>query len=139
MLRCLDNPAPPPAAAAAAAAAAAGDDAAPLASSSSPASPSAVISAAAARAALAEASGMRTVPVIYVGGRLVGGFDDLEQLVTSKKLQELLASPADPLPPALIPLLSLKPAADSSADSQEMLQQQEGQGEEKVVWLCGLG
>ncbi|CAI5474209.1 unnamed protein product [Closterium sp. Yama58-4] len=89
--------------------------AAPLGSSPSS---SAVVSAAEARAALAEASGMRTVPVIYVGGRLVGGYDDLEQLVSSNKLQDLLASPPDPLPPALIPLLSLKPAAASSAESE---------------------
>lgn len=38
-------------------------------------------------------SGRRTVPQIFIGDHHVGGFDDLSELDTDGKLDELLAGP----------------------------------------------
>jgi glutaredoxin 3 len=43
------------------------------------------------RAEMIERSGRRTVPQIFVGGRHVGGFDDLEALERAGRLDALLA------------------------------------------------
>ena len=45
-----------------------------------------------ARASLAErADGRRTVPVVFVDGRAIGGYEELAQLVASGKLDHLKA------------------------------------------------
>lgn len=43
------------------------------------------------RAEMMERGGRRTVPQIFVGGRHVGGFDDLEALERAGELDALLA------------------------------------------------
>lgn len=40
---------------------------------------------------LAQTSGQRTVPQIFIGGRPIGGYRDLKELVSSGELNELLA------------------------------------------------
>jgi glutaredoxin 3 len=40
------------------------------------------------------AGGRRTVPEIFVNGKIVGGFDELRALDDAGKLDELLAQPA---------------------------------------------
>ncbi|MGO8804402.1 glutaredoxin 3 [Candidatus Binatus sp.] len=47
------------------------------------------------RAKLIEMSGgRRTVPEIFINGRIIGGFDELKALDDSGKLDKLLAEPA---------------------------------------------
>jgi len=47
------------------------------------------------RAKMIEKSGgRRTVPEIFINGRLIGGFDELKALDDSGKLADLLAEPA---------------------------------------------
>lgn len=48
------------------------------------------VSAPEARAKIREQSGWPTVPVIYVGKELVGGFDELQAAQRSGRLEELL-------------------------------------------------
>ena len=43
------------------------------------------------RAAMMEKTGRRTVPQIYIGGKHVGGYDDLASLDQAGELDELLA------------------------------------------------
>ncbi len=43
------------------------------------------------RARLIEQTGRRTVPQIFIGGELVGGFDDLRALNQQGRLDEMLA------------------------------------------------
>eukprot|EP00899_Mesostigma_viride_P025605 jgi/Mesvir1/6229/Mv00907-RA.1 len=50
---------------------------------------------------LMSASGMKTVPQIFIQGALVGGCDDLEEVVRKGELQALLNRPTQPLPPQL--------------------------------------
>lgn len=45
------------------------------------------------RLEMAERSGRRTVPQIWIGEQHIGGFDDLYALERAGKLDELLASP----------------------------------------------
>lgn len=45
------------------------------------------------RAWLVEATGRRTVPQIFIGGKPIGGYDDLSALDQSGKLAELLRAP----------------------------------------------
>ncbi len=45
-----------------------------------------------ARAKIVEMSGMRTVPVIYLKGRLIGGFTELAALDQSGELPRLVAA-----------------------------------------------
>ncbi len=40
------------------------------------------------------AGGRRTVPEIFINGKIIGGFDELKALDTEGKLDELLAAPA---------------------------------------------
>lgn len=44
------------------------------------------------RAEMMEKTGRRTVPQIYIGGRYVGGYDDLSQLDRKGELTALLAT-----------------------------------------------
>ncbi len=43
-----------------------------------------------ARVELSEKSGMRTVPVIYIGEELVGGFTELDALDKAGRLKEMV-------------------------------------------------
>eukprot|EP00897_Mesotaenium_endlicherianum_P008555 jgi/Mesen1/7728/ME000407S06958 len=61
------------------------------------------------REALASTTGRRTVPVIYLNGQLIGGSDELEEIVTEKKLASILDGSSSDVPDALKDLL------DSSA------------------------
>lgn len=45
---------------------------------------------------LAEQSGQRTVPQVFVNGRSVGGFSDISALDRAGRLSSLLAAPPDP-------------------------------------------
>ncbi|MEW6775856.1 MAG: glutaredoxin domain-containing protein [Bdellovibrionota bacterium] len=45
-----------------------------------------------ARVELSEKSGMRTVPVIYIGEELVGGFTELDALDKAGRLMEMVGS-----------------------------------------------
>lgn len=49
-----------------------------------------------ARATMLRETGRRSVPQIFIGGRHVGGYDELAQLERSGELDELLARPPDP-------------------------------------------
>ena len=46
------------------------------------------------RAWLAEQTGMRTVPQVFINGRSVGGSDDIHALDRAGKLDPMLAEPA---------------------------------------------
>ncbi len=47
----------------------------------------------AARAELVRSTGHRTVPQIFIGGRFIGGYDELAALSRSGQLDALLAAP----------------------------------------------
>ncbi|MCW5829616.1 MAG: glutaredoxin [Deltaproteobacteria bacterium] len=47
------------------------------------------------RTEISSRSGMRTVPVIYLGDRLIGGYMELAELDQKGELAKLLASPAE--------------------------------------------
>ncbi|HEX7114337.1 MAG TPA: glutaredoxin 3 [Steroidobacter sp.] len=49
-----------------------------------------------ARATMLRETGRRTVPQIFIGGRHVGGYDELAQLERSGELDKLLGRPSEP-------------------------------------------
>ncbi|GAQ80261.1 hypothetical protein KFL_000500130 [Klebsormidium nitens] len=57
------------------------------------------------RSTVQQVAGRKTVPVVYVNGVLVGGADDLDQVIQAGDLESILQKQSEPLPEALASVL----------------------------------